>query len=49
MSQIGFSNEGYIVVAPDLLKETGVVEKFTPDLFSDLSDPQKAESAKEKL
>lgn len=43
------SNEGYIVVAPDLLKETGVVEKFTPDLFSDLSDPQKAESAREKM
>jgi carboxymethylenebutenolidase len=38
-------DEGYIVLAPNLLNGTGVIEKMSPRLFADLQNPAKRHQA----
>lgn len=44
-----FAKEGYMVYAPDLLKDTGIEEKITPELQKDLFDPEKRTAVQPKL
>jgi carboxymethylenebutenolidase len=39
------SREGYVVVSPELLAETGVLEKISPAIFADMQDPEKRHAA----
>jgi carboxymethylenebutenolidase len=40
-----FAAEGYLVLAPDLLTETGITEKVTPALQEDLFNPERRNAA----
>jgi carboxymethylenebutenolidase len=44
-----FAKEGYLVYAPDLLKDMGIEKKVTPELQKDLFDPEKRNAAQPKL
>jgi carboxymethylenebutenolidase len=44
-----FAAEGYLVLAPDLLSDTGISEKLTPDLAEELFDPERRSKAQPKL
>ncbi len=44
-----FAGEGYVVLAPDLLSETGIEEKVTPGLAEALFDPERRSSVQPKL
>jgi carboxymethylenebutenolidase len=44
-----FAAEGYLVLAPDLLSETGITEKVTPGLAEDLFNPEKRNQAQPKI
>lgn len=43
------SDEGYVVLAPDLLNGTGIIEKMSPELFADLQDPKKRHQAQVEM
>ena len=44
-----FAAQGYGVVAPDLLSDTGILQQIRPTLFADLRDPQKKHEAQAKM
>lgn len=44
-----FADEGYLVLAPDVLSETGIEEKVTPGLAEALFDPERRSSVQPKL
>jgi carboxymethylenebutenolidase len=41
--------EGYTVLAPDLLKDTGIEGKLTQDIMADLKDPERRSEAQKKM
>jgi carboxymethylenebutenolidase len=41
--------QGYIVLAPDLLSESGVTDKISPQLLQEMQDPAKKDEAQKKL
>ncbi len=44
-----YSDEGYLVYAPDLLSDTGIEEKVTDQLQQDLFNPEKRNEVQPKL
>ena len=44
-----FSNEGFITIAPDLLGQTGVLEKISPSIFSQLRNKDTRHEAQAKM
>jgi len=44
-----FCREGFAVLSPELLGETGVLEKISPQLFADMQDPEKRLEAQAKM
>jgi len=40
-----FANEGYVVLSPDLLSETGIAEKIDEKLFVEMKDPARRDEA----
>jgi len=44
-----YGSEGYMVIAPDLLSETGITAKLTGDLQEELFDPERRTAAQPKV
>jgi carboxymethylenebutenolidase len=44
-----FAREGYVALAPELLGDTGILEKMSPEIFADMRDPAKAHAAQAKM
>jgi carboxymethylenebutenolidase len=44
-----FADEGYVVLAPDLLSETGITEKIDQKLIAEASNPATRDEAQKKL
>src|ERR1700722_15057633 len=44
-----YAKQGFVVIAPDLLGNTGILEKISPTLFADLRDPEKKHAAQAKM
>jgi carboxymethylenebutenolidase len=44
-----FASEGYMVLAPDLLSDTGINEKITPSMQEDMFNPEKRSAVQPKL
>jgi hypothetical protein len=42
-----FAEQGFVVLAPDLLGDTGILEKISPSLYADLQDPEKRHEAQD--
>lgn len=43
------ANEGYTVLAPELLAETGILGKIQPEIFKEMADPAKRDEAQKKM
>lgn len=44
-----FSREGYSVLAPDLLSQTGITEKIDQSIMKDIQDPAKRDEAQKRM
>jgi len=44
-----YANEGYIVLAPDLLSETGITEKVDQTILAEIKNPATRDEAQKKL
>jgi carboxymethylenebutenolidase len=44
-----FAKQGYLVLAPDLFRDTDIYEKLTPGMAEDLFDPEKRNAVQPKL
>lgn len=44
-----FASQGYVVLAPDLLAGTGIMEKITPELQKEIWDPATRDEAQKKM
>lgn len=44
-----FSKEGFVVLAPDLLSETGITEKVDQKIMAEIRDPSTRDEAQKKL
>jgi carboxymethylenebutenolidase len=43
------AREGYAVIVPDLLGDTGVLEKISPSIFREMGDPKTKDEAQKKM
>ena len=44
-----FAAQGYAVLAPELLGDTGILEKMSPAIFAEMRDPATAHAAQAKM
>lgn len=44
-----FAKQGYAVLAPELLGDTGILEKISPAIFADMHDPAKRDAAQVRM